>query len=425
MGDKYTLNIETSGNSFYYGTIDTTKYIGSARIWCELCGANGVNLVKKDGKYYHECTVNPYIPDNKSYNVTVEVVAINVNKNVTRNKPEYYNIPDDEDIIRRTQSIYVVGRLYDLEVRRTDDSLFNLSTAQMLSQLPIGEKKDNTLKTNHGIKLGYRAYFDLKTLGRTITDITLKPRIYYITADGNKVYNESEIDFWYRTEKGYKKLTSDSYVQIGMNIESTVDSFQKDSTYNKERNATLSGRININHTQNVNLLNGTVLKLNSLQNSVYTLNRYTTSTDNSFHGENSRRWYGEIRIPSSTIVAKKGTIESELTNKNNLYTTGYILITFDPIKALAGGSEYLQYDVARPCGAVSFDSSYIGATGSQLYKEKEENNPNNLAEIQLPNGTASVATSKFGTAFEGTDAPIIIYDVSVRANDDYETTGTH
>ena len=54
-----------------------------------------------------------------------------------------------------------------------------------------------------------------------------------------------------------------------------------------------------------------------------------------------------------------------------------------------------------------------------MYNEKADDGKQALkTEIILPNGII----------FEGylqTDAPIVIYEVALKANDDYETSGTH
>ena len=66
-----------------------------------------------------------------------------------------------------------------MQVRATDDPSWKLKNAEKLSALPTGEKGDNSVTTNkYGIKLGYRAYFDLKTLGSATNAINITPKIY-------------------------------------------------------------------------------------------------------------------------------------------------------------------------------------------------------------------------------------------------------
>ena len=76
--------------------------------------------------------------------------------------------------------------------------------AEKLAKLPIGEKGDNAINSyKYGVKLGYRAYFDLKTLGTASKDIEIIPKIYYVDKNGN----QKEVDLYYRTSKTeYKKL---------------------------------------------------------------------------------------------------------------------------------------------------------------------------------------------------------------------------
>ena len=81
----------------------------------------------------------------------------------------------------------------------------------------------------------------------------------------------------------------------------------------------------------------------------------------------------------------------------------------------------MEYSIGRTTDGVKFspDSSNKLVSPSIMYEEKtnDEKQPLKL-EITLPNG-------KTFNGYEETEAPIIIYDVSLRANDDYEQTGTH
>ena len=60
--------------------------------------------------------------------------------------------------------------------------------------------------------------------------------------------------------------------------------------------------------------------------------------------------------------------------------------------------------------------------------EKEKNGKGQTAAkaIKLPNGVDITAKlNAYNSGFYKKEAPIIIYDVSLRANNDYEQTGTH
>ena len=189
--------------------------------------------------------------------------------------------------------------------------------------------------------------------------------------------------------------------------------------FNIERASMLSIDPNINYTKMINIggLNGINLtEQNSVAtkyNGVYTWNPTV---------KQSRRWYGEIYLPASTIVVEKDTPIKQVVNGKNIIEEGYLIITFENIiTRYENGEQYLQYSMGRDADGIQFSPNSIEEIQrpSIMYNEKSEDGKQALkTAITLPNGIV----------YEGymqTDAPIIIYEVGLRANDDYETTGTH
>lgn len=180
---------------------------------------------------------------------------------------------------------------------------------------------------------------------------------------------------------------------------------------------TVNSNINYNKTLEIGGLKGITLtddnSVATKYNGVYTWNPTV---------EQSRRWYGEIYLPSSTIVALKDTPLDEVINGDGRIKDGYLIITFENIiTRFDDESTYLQYSIGRDTDGVKFSPNDSGNLVSPaiMHNEKTDNDGQTLKNtIALPNG-------KTFTAYLETDAPIIIYDVSLRANDDYETTGTH
>lgn len=140
-------------------------------------------------------------------------------------------------------------------------------------------------------------------------------------------------------------------------------------------------------------------------------------------GDISRRWYGEIYIPSSTIVSdnkiNKLTMEegkriTNISRGKGVLEEGYLMITFENIETtLKTNESYLNYKILR-----NSDGEKISPeTPSVLVQEKE-----GKEEITLPNGEK---IKNLLATFKDNEAPIIIYDISLRANNDYETSGTH
>ena len=82
-------------------------------------------------------------------------------------------------ILRTTIDTYVAGRIYDLQIRDTDDPGFMGKVSPALTgnktetheELPLAQQ-GQVKAYNLGMKLGYRFYFDLKTKG--IANKTIK-----------------------------------------------------------------------------------------------------------------------------------------------------------------------------------------------------------------------------------------------------------
>lgn len=178
LDDEFTATVELNGNSYYYTPITTAlkKYVKEVYIECEICG-------KKTNGYVHNCKVPVTKEDNKLYKITSTVIAKNIcSGGETENNT--INNPDNIYTIKQTKEVYVVGRLYGLQLRTIDDIGWKLRKAETLAKLPTGEYKDNAISAyKYGVKLGYRAYFDLKTLGTATDSIKIIPKIYYITKE--------------------------------------------------------------------------------------------------------------------------------------------------------------------------------------------------------------------------------------------------
>lgn len=159
LGDTFTARVNLIGESKWYGNIDTSSYVKNVEIHCGVCG--------KTEEKIHVCNVPITAIDNKTYKIIATVKAQNDTANGIVGAGNY-NIPDEEYIITKEIEVFVVGKIYDLEVRTVDDPGWKLSMAQNLAKLPVGELKDNAVTSyKYGIKLGYRAYFDLKTLRKS------------------------------------------------------------------------------------------------------------------------------------------------------------------------------------------------------------------------------------------------------------------
>lgn len=128
-------------------------------------------------------------------------------------------------------------------------------------------------------------------------------------------------------------------------------------------------------------------------------------------------------MPSSTIVVDNNILPQIMSNseiieniskEKGIFKEGYLMITFENIETTAESVEsYLNYAILRNVEGEKISPE----TPSLLVKEKEEKE-----KITLPNGKE---IKNLPENFKIEEAPILIYDVSLKANNDYESTGTH
>lgn len=478
LGDKVKVTVNVKGpQSHYYGVklSDLSKYVKQVKLKCDLCGktytasnAGGTTAFSGDAKnsagyfteYVHICEAKISLKDNKVWPITSWVYAENIadgiignvtaEEEVTQTETQKYNNPDKYYIVKQVSGVYTVGKMYDLQVRATDDpgwKDFVGNVAQGLNKLPIGEAGDNKVTAyKQGIKLGYRAFFDMKTLGVSTKEVQITPKIYYIDKAGNAL-DMSKIDIYYRTgPKTYEKLMDNGSlvstakdILINMSINTTKGE-KYNTVFNEEKTITMKTPLYtaINYAK-LNLIGGMKgIKLDNNQSLMTKYNGYyqykiiagynddgsKIEEDGKMH---SRRWYGEVYLPASTIVTKGDATIADITKNidvlkgGKVYRTGYLLVTFDSIETnlTDGTTKYLKYSNSYEPTGTNQVPPYI------LMNEKSESLPAAKSIIKLPNSNKQININDLGTDLQKTSAPIIIYDVSLRANNDFETGGTH
>lgn len=434
--DVYAIKFENDGK-----TIRDKKLI-LANTWFdlgELDKRTGLNIEK------YNFIIPTWVKDKNYGDISVRIVAANTpsDYNVKANIEEVNFIAKDKSnnkdtyILQNDFRVYIAGVLYDLEIRDSDDigwmnkltnalKLENVEGSEKNLYLPIGQYNQNYLSGyNMGLKLGYRFYFDLKTKGIASDEIIIKPNFYYVYKDGGKA--TSNISLFYNTmNEKYIKLSLENDLNIKMIMSNTHGSvnnsgFNYEIMYGKvnniEKNYTVSTVIgSIFDKLNLNAVD-TKLPRNNISEcaNLYGYKGNTTAfmTDakksESVEGEkdirnSSGHWYGEFYLPASTkvILGKNKTRNDVLKNESNLLKDGYIIVTFDTIITNSEGANYLSY--SKP---------------SEETRWEKEGVKYHDYTINLPNGkTAVISNIEEGAA-------MAIYEVGLRANDDYETEGTH
>ena len=433
IDDKFKVTLKLDGSTYYYNGIpyvsnNVKKYVKKVELYCGVCGTNVVqeqNNIKSE--YTHECWVNPEkVTDISWYPITSKVwVENHACGGADKTENAIYNSPDDYYVLEQESGITVLGKIYDLQVRATDDPSWKLKKAETLAKLPTGENGDNKVTTyKNGVKLGYRAYFDLKTLGSASEKISIIPKIYYVDLNGNDLTNT--VDLYYRTSATEYKKLSDNDITINMNMNNTRGT-DFNALFKEECSKMLAVFTGIDYNKQLNIggLKEILLSANNSTRTKYKFKEPGKSGKTEGYidrpSRNSRRWYGEVYVPSSTVVAEKGATVTEIARGVKTKKTGYLVVVFENIDSKTmEGYNYLRYSVGRDTDGTQF--SPVGTnlvSPSIMYNEKTNNGAQSLkTTIKLPNG-------KTFSSYPQTDAPVIIYDVSLRANNDYEQTGTH
>lgn len=425
LDDEFTVTLKLDGETCYYTGITTNikKYVKRVELYCGVCNTTIVSTTSDiQSEYSHTCKADPdKTTDLMWYPITSKVWVENfATGGADRTEENIYNTPDDYYILTQNKGVLILGKIYDLQVRATNDPTWKLKNAETLSSLPTGERGDNKITTNKfGIKLGYTAYFDLKTLGAASNKINITPKIYYVDTNGNNLTDN--VDLYYRTtDQKYRKLADEDIV-IKMTLNNTKGEEYNSSFMRDKIESTKALNIDYSKVLNIGGLKKIILTENNS-----TLAKYKYSGDSRYDYirspiKNSRRWYGEVRVPASTIVAEKGATVAEISRGQKIKKTGYLVVVFESIETGANTSNnYLKYSIGRDADGVQFSPNGTNLVSpSIMYNEKTNNGAQALkASIKLPNGRTF-------SSYPQTDAPIIVYDVSLRANNDLEDSGTH
>lgn len=201
-------------------------------------------------------------------------------------------------------------KLYSKEVNelnnRSNISLSGNTSSKTI--LPLGPYKNTNSSYINAPKMGYRISFDLKTSGyykydeKNISDrnIVIIPSYYYISKDG-KTYDDS-IDLYYKDSNGkYVKFIGSNYTIY----------FKPNDGYRNILNSTT--------TNNTEVMSDKLEPLTIGSKDGFKLYYKMMSTSDNYF---IQAWYGEFKLPNSTIAVKNGNISKPLTD-------GYIGVKFD------------------------------------------------------------------------------------------------
>ena len=315
---------------------------------------------------------------------------------------DVFRTSNSNDINERTETNYYSGtRFWSLDTTSINTMVSRTFNNGFKTIVPLAPYKNTNTTYIFAPKLGYRFSFDLKTTGVLSTagnslneatkKIVIKPSYYFIQKDGQNL--NTNIDLYYKNSLGkYVKFTGSGYtIQFKPN-----DGYRfKNDLYVTNDLSYMSDKLN-----NLRISDSAGFNLNS--------NMMATS-NNTF----IQTWYGEFKLPNSTIAINSG----DSPNQSNMLTNGYIGVVFniEAIDTVNGNRVSISYnknDLASSNSANTSQWDYEGFLGFDQIGT-ELTNPIN---IQLEKGVWSISSDDTYQYIKGT---VILYDADARAANDF------
>ena len=401
---RYSDTLVDKSKEYLVDTENENKAFGIAE---NLFSRSGSRNIQYHGKYYIKKKI---YNDNNHVAETTSIPTKNLSRVYDFKITDVRDL-DWKDTFRKTTAtntnthsgiayysginkLNIYSSSFNTRLRRTTDEIG--VTSQRI--LPVGPYKNTNTSYTYAPKLGYRFSFDFKTTGILQKNKTAKITVSFMFIDKTKNLPEGksrlikEIDLYY-------KDSSNKYVKIDPNNEKMFLYFVPDDGY---RLTFTEDTYNFNNTG----LSNKTLKLGSLTELNLNKNMRAES-DNGF----TQIWYGEYKLPNSTIAVKKG-----VTDLNKKLTNGYIAVKFN-IEVTDYYSDNEQITIAYGQNDKSTNNpntsqwdyeGYLGfnAPGSEA---------NNLS-LRLDTGVYWNITNTLYNDLKGT---VILYDADARASNDY------
>lgn len=276
--------------------------------------------------------------------------------------------------------------------------------------LPLGPYKQKQSNYIDAPKMGYRISFDLKTTGYYTPNNTVKnkinkkeikitPSYYYIAKNGDSrsIIDEGDMDLFYKSgENKYVSLKNSNF----------SISYKPNDGY---RNIYDEGI-----TSNSSMLTDKYVSLNMSKG--FTLDDSTVCTNDNGY---IQTWYGEFKLPNTTIAVKK--VNGKTGDVNNPLTDGYLGVKFN--------IECVYYNNSgEEIERVSYNTPNKNASGTNTTQWDYEgylgfkNAGKEVAEsdglyLQFPKGKLLVSSQSMYEQIRGT---VVFFDLDNRASNDFE-----
>ena len=277
--------------------------------------------------------------------------------------------------------------------------------------LPLGPYKNTNSTYIKAPKLGYKFSFDLKTTGANANKkVVIEPRFYYISKNGTNYTKDIKL---------FYKNSSNKYVSI--------DKYNLYIVPNDGYRLTFEGT-DTEYRFDDSFLSNATLKLGNT-NKITLTDKMMQTADNKF----VQIWYGEYKLPNSTIAVKLD--RNGKYNINDNLTDGYIGVVFD-IKVQEYSNKNLSGTPIRTISYSQDDRNFNGANAntSQWDYEgylglknvgKEIANPSGAEIDNLGKQRISIQLEKGewllnNDIYNEIKGTVILYDTDAKASSDYE-----
>ncbi len=239
---------------------------------------------------------------------------------------DVFRINEDNNVNSATGIIYESGYYKWIVGTTGNGSMIERSIEEIgivpTTLLPLGPYKHTSAKYINAPKMGYRISFDLKTSGfieetgdNVSRKIEITPKYYYISKDG-KIF-DNEITLYYKNSSGnYVNFHNSGYTIY----------FTPNDGYRYFRNQY--------GTPDISRMSTKLEPLNMSNTLVLDGSMMSKSNDGFVQS-----WYGEFKLPNSTIAYSNNPSDS--IDINNPYKDGYIGVIFEisSIDTEANGNE--------------------------------------------------------------------------------------
>lgn len=292
-------------------------------------------------------------------------------------------------------------KMYSNTVNMLVNRNVDVANTSIKKMIPLGPYKHIQGNYMQAPKMGYRISFDLKTSGyydytssKSKRKIEITPSYYYISKDGSTFVDN--VNLYYKDASSKYKLFNGS----GYSIE-----FKPKDGYRSIANSVIAGK--------TDMLSDKFEKLTIGSKSFELNSSMMTTSDNDF----IQAWYGEFKLPNSTIAVDPNT-KAEHGNVNNPFTNGYIGVRFN-MKCIDSNGITIGYnepDSSKP-EAEQINTTEWDYEGFLAADTVGKSMDGKEVRIQLDNGIFHINSQSLYEKVKGT---VVLFDLDNRAADDFQ-----